>query len=1034
MNIITDQNGGDMADLDTVRQWLTAYYRDAPGRISIASTGDWSGRSFTDIGEAVDYVGQLDALGRQGIYARATTLAAPLEAGKRGGAADSLALPGLWSDIDIAGPGHKTKEQLPRDTDEAVRIVEATGLPEPTAWVHSGGGMYAWWWFDPIALVGEDAELLDRAKALSIRWQAALGKAAESLGLSYGTGVSDLARVLRIPGTINRKPGCNQQAMLVTSDGPTYTFDQLEAAAADLEILREPEKPARPTTSTTSSTPSVPKQRTTSDPGPFDVLSEAATWADLFEPEGWALVGTEGDGAELWQRPGGTSEYSARCGHNGVPVAVIHSESAGLPSGAGQHLTKGRVFAHLNHNGDASAAAKDLLAAAAGRPEASAAARSLPVPVLEAIRQQCHADEPRPPRQAEADLLVNVTNAAITAGWLRYAIGTGPLAGMFLRGGSLVYTPRIGEQGYVPLRDGEDADGPAQVRPVTKDSLTARIQYTYEVIKTSVDDEGEEVRTPAMFPASVANLAVSAPDLLPNLRHLRGVIHSPVVRPDGSVITAPGYDQQTDLLYLPPAGLTVPEVPESPTGEQVAAAVALLDEMVADFRFVTAHDRSNYYGLLLTPLLRAMVPPPYKLGAIGAPQPGSGKTLLANIMRSVHGGVFRSEIPGDDAELKKQITSILAVTTGPVVTFDNVTGVLRSSTLAGLLTSARWDDRLLGSTNMVQLPNDRMWVVTGNNVVLGGDLPRRTVWVTIDPAVPDPHLRTGFKIPNLEAWAGDRRGVLLAALLTLVRHWVALGRPTTKRSADSFGRWIEAVEGILTAAGIEGGFDHSGSVKQGTGTDDEEWAEFLAAVQRVYGDRTWTVREVLDQVDISSGGLTGPGWEESHPISLEALPTELADKIGRSGNPRSVAKSLGRWLMNRDGRWANRTTVRAAGTDRKAVKLWRIEAAAPLGTGSVPGLESASDSKPGTPKPGITRENPSSAGFAGFTPRSARKSENDLDAPLQKLGEWPDNPANPSNPALSKPGGALASQPDGTCGGCGWPLDSIAHGEICATS
>jgi hypothetical protein len=605
-------------------------------------------------------------------------------------------------------------------------------------------------------------------------------------------------------------------------------------------------------------------------------------------------------------------------------------------------------------------------------------------------------------RESEAPVrpYLSVGNAAVAADWLRDAVGTGPLAGMFLRGPVIVHTPREGQDGYVPLTDRDgDNDGPAQVRPVVANTLASRVQYLYDCYR--VDKEGN--RSPAMFPTSAARVACDVPDMLPKLRVLRGVIHTPVVRPDGTVVTRPGYDAATKLLYLPDPELVVPDVPEHPTPEQVKDAVALLDEMTGEFRFITDHDRANYYGLLLTPLLRAMCPPPYKLGAIGAPQPGSGKSLLASVLRTLHGGVFRSEMPGDDVELGKHITSILTVTTGPVVEFDNVSGTLRSSKFAGLLTSARWEDRPLGSTDNVSRPNDRLWIITGNNLSLGGDLARRTLWVTIDPAVPDPHLRTGFHIANLVQWAKANRGRLLHALLTLVRNWVAQGRPGRERGNDGFARWIESVDGILTAAGVPGTFAHAESARQATGTDDQEWGEFLAVILREFGDRVWTVRELLDKVDTSTS-LTDLAWSSAHPIPLEALPAELADKVGRSASgTRGIARSLGMWLRNREGRWSNRLTVRSAGKDRKDAGLWRVE---PAGTNRDAGTS------PGTPNASTSQNNPT-AGTAGTTPLSGReKKDPDFDRAGNREG-----PGRPGSP--------------GTCPTCRWPLDSEGHASAC---
>jgi len=192
--------------------------------------------------------------------------------------------------------------------------------------------------------------------------------------------------------------------------------------------------------------------------------------------------------------------------------------------------------------------------------------------------------------------------------------------------------------------------------------------------------------------------------------------------------------------------------------------------------------------LLLTPLLRELCPPPYKLGAIMARQPGSGKTLLAQLLRIVHGGVFRSELPNDKPELAKQLTSILTQTTAPVITWDNVTGLLHSSILEGLVTSDEFTDRLLGGNTYVTAVNDRLWTLTGNNLALGGDLVRRALWVTIDPRVPDPHLRTGFAIPNLPDHVRRNRGEILRALVILVAAWRDAGSPTAETSSDIFGR------------------------------------------------------------------------------------------------------------------------------------------------------------------------------------------------------------------------------------------------------
>jgi hypothetical protein len=669
---------------------------------------------------------------------------------------------------------------------------------------------------------------------------------------------------------------------------------------------------------------------------PGDDFNLRAEWDDILGPAGWHRTRKNfaGTGA-AWTRPGKEHGVSATTGTASDGVDRFYCFSTSTEFETEKPYSKFAAYALLSHGGDLSAAASALRHDNYGSPLPPRDRLTLSgAPPLGApdgsgggSGQGPAAPQPPPPGSPGKPPL-NVGNAADMAEWLRVNVGTGPLSGMFARGTEIVHTPREGDEGYVPLSDDARAeDGPAQVRVVKKSDLASRVQYTFDCHKMVKRGKGWEAVS-AMFPPDAARVATDVPDMLPNLRRLRGVIHSPVFRPDGTLVRQPGYDVATELLYLPEQGFTVPDVPDEPSTGDVERAVKLLDEMVREFGFTSDHDRANYFGLLLTPLLRTLAPPPYKLGAISSPQPGSGKTLLATIARIIHGGVFRAEVPEDDAELRKQITSMLTVTTGPIVHFDNVSGVLRSSTLAGLLTSATWGDRPLGATEWVGIPNDRLWVITGNNLSLGGDLARRTLWVTIDPGVPNPETRTGFAIKDLETWVTEHRGDLLHALLVLIRAWVVAGRPVDEeRGSDGYARWIETVSGVLTLAGVPGTFGHVDSAQQPAGVEDDDWGEFLEAVYGEFGITPWSVKELLSKVNTSIL-INDAMWPSDRPIPVTALPSELAEKVNRSQSGVGViTKSLGMWLRNRNGRWAGQLTVRNAGERRAHERLWQIEVA-----------------------------------------------------------------------------------------------------------
>lgn len=903
----------DVASLDlaAVRTWLRAMHSATGGYFLICSTGDWAGRAFTidQLEQAVAYVAELDATGREGIYLRITSVSTPPAAGKRGGADDSLALPALWADLDLAGPGH-AETDLPPDEAAGRAVIAASGLPEPTLWVHSGGGLY------PIWLLGApwqlDADSLGEAKGLARDWQRVIEHAAASLGYRYGRGVGDLARVLRIPGTTNRKEGLARACRLISVEGRRYTSSGLITA---LDKAKERLEPAPASGAPPAGVMSSARQveRPAGTVSPLDDFAARTDWADILTPAGWREHYRQDD-VTYWTRPGKTTGTSASTNALGTDRLHVFTTSA-APLEGGESYSKGGAYAALHHGGDHAAVVKELAAKGYGTP--------LPNPAVEhnaALEEITGAPLPDPPEPPLRPWVaeVDVTNTALAAEWLRLEIGKGRLAGMFLRGTEIVHTPREGEDGYRPVGDDADDDGPAQVRTVTDSSLAARVSFTHGVYRMQ-KVEGDYEPVPALFSRTAAKAVLDVPDLLPNLRRLRAVIHTPTFRANGTLVEAPGYDRDSGFLYLPEPGIVIPRVPDEPTSSDVRDAVKLLFEMVDGFPFLTDHYRANYLGMLLTPLLRGMAPPPYKLHAIEAHQPGSGKTLLASLARIIHGGVVRAEMPENDAELRKQITAILLVTTGPVVVIDNVSGALKSSALAGLLTSDEWDDRVLGVSDIKRGVNDRVWTVTGNNLNIGGDLPRRTIRTVIDPGMPDPEKRTGFAIGDLEGWTRSNRGELLHALLTIVRAWAFAGRPVPpEKASDGYARWVRTVAGILQHAGIPGEFNHA-STQIEIGTDDDEWGTFLAAVHGVYGDRLWTAKELLG--DINTGGLIPNGR-----VPIDALPADLSEKACRHpSGPPGVAKSLGRWLMNRSGRWAGGLAVQARGKTRDGVKQWRIE-------------------------------------------------------------------------------------------------------------
>lgn len=470
------------------------------------------------------------------------------------------------------------------------------------------------------------------------------------------------------------------------------------------------------------------------------------------------------------------------------------------------------------------------------------------------------------------------------------------LPGLYTREGQLVTV----EEGTSP--DGDHTISVEMVREDKLRRLLADHTDCYKVVKRKDDFEP----IPAL-PALATARAVLASTEWGKVPPLAGVVRAPVLRPDGTVLQQPGYDPATGIYLCDE--VTMPAVPERPSQADVdAAKQLLLGAVLVDFPWVTDADRANYIALLLTPLLRPYVRGLSPLGAISAPERGTGKTLLADVIMSLYGGLMRV-MSENDEELRKAITATLRGTE-PVIVFDNIPAraAIASPVLAQAITTKRWSDRLLGASEDTTLANDRLWIATGTNIKLGGDFAQRTVLVRIDPRQPRPDRRGGFALDPLDEWVIDNRGALLHALLVLTRAWVAAGAPAAKGlRMRSFTKWAAALGGLLTFHGVSGFLGNRDEVDVHD-EDAEVWSAFLAAWYARYGDAEQKVTAIRADADVY--GTVNTPWTEAFPR-------------GRDERPVS-AKTLGSMLRERNGRFYGGFRLDGRWDSHGKAWLWRV--------------------------------------------------------------------------------------------------------------
>ena len=120
-------------------------------------------------------------------------------------------LAGIGTDLDLLSDAHK--KALPATIPDALKILPAE-MP-PSILISTGNGIHTWWLFKEPLIFDNDEERQTAARLLT-RWHRLLARNATAHGWSYDK-LSDLARILRIPGTRNLKDPANPKEVTVLS-------------------------------------------------------------------------------------------------------------------------------------------------------------------------------------------------------------------------------------------------------------------------------------------------------------------------------------------------------------------------------------------------------------------------------------------------------------------------------------------------------------------------------------------------------------------------------------------------------------------------------------------------------------------------------------------------------------------------------------------------------------------------------------------------------------------------------------------------
>lgn len=382
----------------------------------------------------------------------------------------------------------------------------------------------------------------------------------------------------------------------------------------------------------------------------------------------------------------------------------------------------------------------------------------------------------------------------------------------------------------------------------------------------------------------------------PKLPTLSMIFETPTMRLDGTIIDNPGWDPATGIYFMPKSGEHW-NTPTYPTSQEIHAAREALLEVHCDFPFEKeCHHAAAVAGILT--LLSGLTYLNRPLFMWDANVRGAGKTLGADVSSLIATGRdFPKMIQGSsDSEDRKRITT-LAMAGARAVLVDNIVGRFGNAAIDAAITAEGfWEDRLLSQNRTWKGPLFLTWFATGNNIEVQGDLSRRVIPIRILSDDERPERRTGYRHPNLRAWAKAERVRLATAGLTILRGYQAAGKPDQRLiNFGSFEEWSSTVRQAVVWAGLPDPYAGNEDVQQKADSDAVGVGTLLQAWYAVFREMPLPLSKIARMEPVSDPQTQDEEFRNDALIALhETLISLAGNDHGNGWSPKKAG-----WLLRK---------------------------------------------------------------------------------------------------------------------------------------
>ena len=326
---------------------------------------------------------------------------------------------------------------------------------------------------------------------------------------------------------------------------------------------------------------------------------------------------------------------------------------------------------------------------------------------------------------------------------------------------------------------------------------------------------------------------------LPQMRRIF-TVPTPIIREGALAFPKEGYDSRFDS-WVP---FNAPKINE---GISLEDAKKTIDYMLEEFCFETEKDKTNAIASIITPFLRGL----YTNFRVRTPlfmyianRERAGKDYLADLRMLIYTGSAIEEAPlnsgsgHNSEELRKKLLSSL-VAGKRFLHFANNKGNLDSGVFEQILTSPKYEDRMLGRNEIVEVNNELEFSLSGNTgITFSADLSNRSKVIRLHLDIEDANKRE-FKNPDLHKWVLDNRDQVLSSIYALVKHWDNNGRPPGTVPFTSFHEWASICGGVMESCGYDNPCTADTSLQIG---GDDETAHMKELFERCY--EMWPSSEI----------------------------------------------------------------------------------------------------------------------------------------------------------------------------------------------